>query len=86
MNNHVLIPTNLNDTTDTLTKNAKIVFVYGCLTQCDSWGILPNQPNLMAYKIGLNRTNSPISSIQSQYITCCYGLWTMESFQVLKNE
>tara|TARA_R100000654_G_scaffold27233_1_gene51215 strand:+ start:182 stop:841 length:660 start_codon:yes stop_codon:yes gene_type:complete len=54
MNNHVLIPTNLNDTTDTLTKNAKIVFVYGCLTQCDSWGILPNQPNLMAYKIGLS--------------------------------
>ena len=28
MNNHVLIPTNLNDSTETLTKNAKIVFVY----------------------------------------------------------
>ena len=53
MNNHVLIPTNLNDSTETLTKNAKIVFVYGLLCQCDSWGILPLNTNLTSYKIGL---------------------------------
>jgi hypothetical protein len=55
MNNHVLIPTNLNDITDTLTKNAKIVLAYGCLTQCDSWGILTYQSKLMSYKIGLEQ-------------------------------
>ena len=53
MNNHVLIPTNLNDSTETLTKNAKIVLVYGLLCQCDSWGILPLNTNLTSYKIGL---------------------------------
>ena len=53
--NLICIPTNLNDTTDILTKNAKIVLVYGCITQADSWGILPNQVDLMAYKIGLDR-------------------------------
>ena len=55
MNNHVLIPTNLNDYTETLTKSAKIVLAYGCLTQCDSWGILTYQSDLMGYKIGLER-------------------------------
>ena len=55
MMNFTCLPTNLNDSTDTLSKNAKIVYVYGCILQCDSWGILPNAVDLMSYKIGLDR-------------------------------
>ena len=51
MNNHVLIPTNLNDSTETLTKNAD-KFVYGLLCQCDSQNLTLNT-NLTSYKIGL---------------------------------
>lgn len=56
MNNHVLIPTNINDITDSLSLNTKVVYIYGCLTQCDSWGIMVNNQNLIANKIGLEET------------------------------
>ena len=56
MNNHVLIPTNINDITDSLSLNTKVVYIYGCLTQCDSWGIMVNNQNLIANKIGLDET------------------------------
>ena len=55
MMNFTCLPTNLNDSTDSLSKNAKIVYVYGCILQCDSWGILPNAVDLMSYKIGLDK-------------------------------
>jgi hypothetical protein len=57
MMNFTCLPTNLNDTTDILSKNAKIVLVYGCILQCDSWGVLPYQIDLMSHKIGLGRND-----------------------------
>ena len=75
MNNHVLIPTNINDITDSLSLNTKVVYIYGCLTQCDSWGIMVNNQNLIAnkmimpeylqYNINANRIAQDITSILS---------------------
>ena len=62
MNNHVLIPTNINDITDSLSLNTKVVYIYGCLTQCDSWGCVVNSPDLIANKLLL-----PVNQIEKAY-------------------
>ena len=62
MNNHALIPTNINDFTDSLSLTTRVVYVYGCITQCDSWGCIVNSPNLIADKIGL-----PVDDVKKSY-------------------
>jgi hypothetical protein len=53
MNNEVLVPTNLCDFTETLSKDAKILFVYQCICQCDSWGVLQRNDRLMSDREGI---------------------------------
>ena len=53
MNNEVLVPTNLSDDTETLTKDAKILYVYQCICQCDSWGVLQRNDRLMSDREGI---------------------------------
>jgi len=62
MNNGALIPTNINDFTDSLSCTTRVVYVYGCITQCDSWGCIVNSPNLIADKIGL-----PVDDVKKSY-------------------
>ena len=62
MNNHALIPTNINDFTDSLSLTTRVVYVYGCITQCDSWGCVVNSPDLIANKLLL-----PVNQIEKAY-------------------
>ena len=62
MNNHALIPTNINDFTDSLSLTTRVVYVYGCITQCDSWGCIVNSPDLIANKLLL-----PVNQIEKAY-------------------
>ena len=62
MNNGALIPTNINDFTDSLSKTARVVYAFGCITQCDSWGAIVNNPELIANKVAL-----PINQVEQAY-------------------
>jgi len=62
MNNHALIPTNINDFTDSLSLTTRVVYVYGCITQCDSWGCVVNSPDLIANKLLL-----PVNQVEKAY-------------------
>ena len=53
MNSEVLIPTNISDLTETLTKDAKILYVYQCISQCDSYGVLQRNDRLMGDREGI---------------------------------
>jgi len=53
MNSEVLIPTNISDLTETLTKDAKIIYVYQCISQCDSYGVLQRNDRLMSDREGI---------------------------------